>query len=115
MPHCVIEYSHNLEQILPPLTLMETVKQACIASNLFSPEDVKVRAFPYQHFLAAGSEEYFIHVTLKMLSGRRIEQKECVSRMILQTLTQLALKNAGLTVEICDIDKASYAKKVFIS
>ena len=30
MPHCILEYSQNLEQEVPPVDLLEAIKNACI-------------------------------------------------------------------------------------
>ncbi|MCV2403872.1 5-carboxymethyl-2-hydroxymuconate Delta-isomerase [Marinomonas sp. C2222] len=110
MPHCIIEYSQNTEQKIPVSNIMEEVKVACIRSSLFSPEDVKVRAFACNHFVAAGEEEGFIHVTLKILSGRTAEQKKSLSSLVLDNLVGLNFPQTILSVEVCDIDKASYVK-----
>ncbi len=33
MPHCIVEYSQNLEQEVAPIEWLEAVKTACIESQ----------------------------------------------------------------------------------
>ena len=115
MPHCILEYSQNLEQEVPPADLLEAIKRACIASTLFSVEDIKLRSFPYKSFITGGQEDAFIHVTLRILSGRTLEQKSQLSHLVLESLTQFSLKGVSFSVEVCDMDRDTYAKKVVFS
>lgn len=52
----------------------------------------------------------FVHVTLKILSGRNTEQKLCLSGAVLESLKTLGLTSVSITVEVVDIDRGSYAK-----
>ncbi|MBJ7536706.1 5-carboxymethyl-2-hydroxymuconate Delta-isomerase [Marinomonas transparens] len=115
MPHCIVEYSQNLEQEVPPADLLEAVKNACLASALFTEEDVKLRSSPYKSFMTAGREDAFIHVTLRILSGRTTEQKRDLSQRVLEALTGFSLTEVSFTVEICDMERDSYSKKVVLS
>ena len=54
----------------------------------------------------------FIHVTLKILSGRSIEQKTMLSRSVLGMLEMFVLEKASISVEVVDIERESYAKVV---
>ncbi|ETI58140.1 5-carboxymethyl-2-hydroxymuconate Delta-isomerase [Marinomonas profundimaris] len=115
MPHCILEYSQNLEQEVPPADLLEAIKSACVASAIFSLDDIKLRSFPYKSFLTGGQEDAFMHVTIRMLSGRTQEQKKQLSHLILEALTQFSLTDVSLSVEMCDMDRETYAKKVVLS
>lgn len=115
MPHCIVEYSQNLEQEVPPADLLEAVKEACLASALFNPQDVKLRSFPFKSFLSVGQEDAFIHVTLRVLSGRTEDQKKQLSHLVLEALTQFSLNNVSFSVEVCDMDRDTYAKQVVLS
>ncbi|MFT2099424.1 5-carboxymethyl-2-hydroxymuconate Delta-isomerase [Marinomonas sp. 2405UD66-6] len=115
MPHCILEYSQNLEQEVPPAELLETVKEACVASNLFSVEDIKLRSSAYKSFITGGQEDAFIHVMIRLLSGRTKEEKKQLSTLVLNALTQFSLKDVSLSVELCDMNRDTYAKKVVLS
>lgn len=110
MPHCVIEYSDTLDA-KPILT---AVFDGALQSGLFEPggADIKVRAQSYQQHISGAEHRDFIHVQLRILSGRNLEQKQHLSQCVLDKLLQLGQVSCSHTVEVIDIDRASYAKKV---
>ncbi|MEC8082660.1 MAG: 5-carboxymethyl-2-hydroxymuconate Delta-isomerase [Pseudomonadota bacterium] len=112
MPHCIIEYSQNLEQEVPPLDWMEAVQQACIESALFKPADIKLRAFACKHFITGGVQDAFVHVSVRMLPGRNKQQKSELSQSVLDALSRFSVKQVSLSVEIIEMDGESYLKKV---
>ena len=110
MPHCIIEYSKELETEVEPSTLLSSVYYGAFESELFSESDIKVRALAFDHFTTGNTRQNFIHVTVKILSGRNIGQRTKLSQLILHKLNKLALKSVSLTVEITEIEKESYVK-----
>ena len=48
MPHCVIEYSSGLEKVIDMSQLMIKLQFVIVASQLFDPSAVKLRAIKYQ-------------------------------------------------------------------
>ena len=110
MPHCIIEYSDTLNA-KPILT---AVFEGAQRSDLFEPggTDIKVRAQPYQQHISGAEHHHFIHVQLRILSGRNLAQKQHLSQCVLEQLLKLDLISCSHTVEVIDIDRASYAKKV---
>lgn len=112
MPHCIVEYSINLNDESFNNTLMRAVYSATLSSGLFSSNDIKVRAIPYTYYTAQNEEQGFVHVVLKILSGRELEQRSLLSGLVLDELDKLSLNEVSLTVEVIEIEKASYAKVV---
>ena len=115
MPHCIIEHSSSIDS----KTLIPLVFNASMESSLFEKDgsDIKVRVVPFTHYQtgvlqSAASPADFIHVTLKILSGRNTEQKLMLSKLVLESLTTLTLKGCSTSVEVVDIDRASYSKVV---
>lgn len=53
----------------------------------------------------------FIHVTLRVLSGRNQQQKKGLSERMLGKLDNLGLTSVSLTVEMIDMDRETYAEK----
>jgi len=110
MPHCIVEHSASLDsELLVPLVFAGALK-----SELFETDgrDIKVRAIPYCSYLTGPEKSDFVHVVLKILSGRTVEQKQMLSRLVLAQLQTLELQPCSFTVEVMDIDRASYAKFV---
>jgi len=54
----------------------------------------------------------FIHVTLKILSGRTSEQKSHLANTVLDTLVALNYSALSITIAIEDMDRDSYRKIV---
>ncbi|MFT2112700.1 5-carboxymethyl-2-hydroxymuconate Delta-isomerase [Marinomonas sp. 2405UD68-3] len=108
MPHCIIEHSSTLDgEVLMPL-----VFTGMMNSELFQVDDVKVRTQSFSHYQTAHEKTDFIHVTLKILSGRNTEQKSRLSQCVLEQITTLGLTEGSISVEVMDIDRASYVKVV---
>jgi 5-carboxymethyl-2-hydroxymuconate isomerase len=112
MPHCIIEYSSNIESIVDVPALLKSVYQGALASSLFAPEDIKCRAIPYMHSYIGESSSDFIHVVLKILQGRNEQQKADLSVHVLKALKALPFTDISITVEVVDIEVSSYQKEV---
>lgn len=110
MPHCVVEHSADIEGRV----LTSLVHQGALASGLFEAEgsDIKVRALPYTNYITGSVDISFVHVTVKILSGRSAEQKSALSQLVLDQLRSASMVNCSLSVEVADIDRGSYVKDV---
>jgi 5-carboxymethyl-2-hydroxymuconate isomerase len=111
MPHAIIEFSQSLTLQLDPETLMARVFDGAVNSALFDETDIKVRAMTFGYHKSGRSDKHFIHVTMKLLSGRTLEQKAYLSRCVMAELDKLNLDSLSLTVEALDIERASYLKR----
>jgi 5-carboxymethyl-2-hydroxymuconate isomerase len=112
MPHCVIEYSINLNDDSFRVELMQAVYCATHSSELFDSGDIKVRAIPFAYYAAQNKEQGFVHVVLKILSGRTLKQRSLLSGLVLEKLENLSLLQVSLSVEVVEIERASYAKAI---
>ena len=112
MPHCIVEYSVELEDVLTPAMLMEAVHDGTLGSGLFDGPDIKTRLVAYTHYQVGNERKPFVHVAAKILSGRTSEQKQMLAKSILDKMRALELTNISLTVEVLDMDRSSYAKCV---
>ena len=120
MPHAIIEYSEsitqntaqNTAQKLTPAQLLSVVYESTLASELFNKTDIKVRAIPYASHQSGADHTDFIHVTLKILAGRTVEQRNHLSKRVLKELSTLPLTSVSLSVEVCNIETASYNKQI---
>ncbi|MGP5191624.1 5-carboxymethyl-2-hydroxymuconate Delta-isomerase [Vreelandella alkaliphila] len=110
MPHSIVEHSASLDgELILPL-----VFSGAMTSALFEADgsDIKVRSIAYQSYLTGQATSEFVHVVLKILSGRTPAQKQMLSRSVLAQLQTLELPRCSLTVEVVDIERASYSKWV---
>ena len=110
MPHCLVEHSNNLDSDL----LVQNVFSAVLGSGLFESDgsDIKVRGMIYGNYLTGPNRSSFIHVVLKILSGRTPEQKSYLSNVVIDNLVTLNYNEISITVEVVEIDRDSYGKVV---
>ncbi|SFC60660.1 5-carboxymethyl-2-hydroxymuconate Delta-isomerase [Pseudoalteromonas denitrificans] len=112
MPHCIVEYSIDLERKIEITQLNHAVFNSALKSELFEEQDIKVRAIGYAHFQTGKYRSDFIHVVVKVLNGRTFEQQKNLSALVLQALDNLGVSSISLTVEIVEIEADLYAKLV---
>ena len=110
MPHCIIEYAEQITDILPVEQLMHAVYKGANQSELFDPADIKVRASAYTNFYLPSSALAFVHVNLKILSGRDLTQRKRLTKSVADQLERLGIEDSVITVEVTDIEKDSYLK-----
>lgn len=108
MPHCIIEHSDTIDDS----KLISLVFDGVMASELFDADggDIKVRSQSYNMYLVGNKKSNFVHVALKILSGRNDEQKVRLSQLVLYKLKSIGLGDCSITVEVIDIDRVSYSK-----
>lgn len=110
MPHCVIEYSNDLDKKKEIIQTVEMINQNLVDSKLFDKKTIKIRAIPISTYLIGGEKISFIHTTIRLLKGRTDKQKEVLSKKILNTLSNKYHLVENISVEIIDINPNCYAK-----
>ncbi|MEZ8720969.1 5-carboxymethyl-2-hydroxymuconate Delta-isomerase [Vibrio pomeroyi] len=110
MPHCIIEHSSTIK----PDQLNNKVFLGALNSGLFEADgrDIKVRSVAYEHYQTGTTKEDFIHVTLRILSGRSDANKATLSNTVMTQLESLSLVDASITIEVVDMDRSSYSKVI---
>ncbi|MGF1849148.1 5-carboxymethyl-2-hydroxymuconate Delta-isomerase [Vibrio lentus] len=110
MPHCIIEHSSSIKSD----ELNNKVFLGALNSGLFEADgrDIKVRSIDYQNYQTGTTKADFIHVTLRILSGRSDENKATLSNTVMMQLESLSLVDASITIEVVDMDRNSYSKVV---
>lgn len=112
MPHIVVEYAGHLDETHCMNTLCKTLFDAAATSGVFpDTSSIKVRALPCPFSLIGTEPQSFAHVTIRLLAGRDDAVKAELTRTILATLDQALPEVGSLSVDIKDIDTASYAKR----
>lgn len=110
MPHCVIEYSSDLEENDKMFETVKIVNQQLVDSKLFDNRTIKSRALPISVYLTGGERVPFIHTTIRLLEGRTDREKEDLSKKVLQALFRKYKVVKDISVEVIDINKTSYSK-----
>ena len=110
MPHCVIEYSNDLEKNNDMFNMVQMVNQKLIDSELFDNKTIKTRAIPVSKYLIGGEISPFIHTTIRLLEGRTEKTKEQLSNNVLNLLSEKYKLVKNISVEVIDINKKFYSK-----
>jgi 5-carboxymethyl-2-hydroxymuconate isomerase len=117
MPHLTVEYTSNLIG-LDVRQVLATLNAALAESGHFDSPDIKSRAVRLDDILIGDGTDFgaYVHVTLRLMEGRAAEIKARLGARLLAELRKF-LRNdrpypVQLTVEICELDRSSYAKVV---
>ena len=112
MPHVIIEHSEDVAAQISVDDLMAAVHDAAMASELFPEYDIKTRVIAYRHHRTGQTRDAFVHVAVHLLDGRSEAQKAALADGILAKIEPLLPRVASVGVEIVDIHRASYRKRV---
>ncbi len=112
MPHCIIEYAEEVAAEVDIDELVEAVHLGAMDSGLFPEYDIKTRAIAYAHHRTGQTRDSFVHVTVHLLDGRDDAQKAGLSEGVLARIEPMLPGVVSVGVEICDMHRASYRKRV---
>ncbi len=112
MPHLIIEHAAEVAEQIAIDELVTAAHEAAFASGLFPEYDIKTRAIAYQHHQTGQTRDSFVHVAVHLLDGRSDEQKSDLSERILARIEPMLPDVASVGVEIIDMHRASYRKRV---
>ena len=112
MPHLVIEYSEDVAEQADIDAIVGAAHDGAMDSGLFPEYDIKTRATGYRYHRTGQTRDSFVHVAVHLLDGRTDEQKIQLSEALLARIEPLLPEVASVGVEILDIHRASYRKRV---
>ncbi len=112
MPHVIIEYSEEIAGQVDLDAVVDAAHAGAMASGLFPEYDIKTRAIGYARHRTGQTRDSFLHVTLRLLSGRDDAQKAALSESVLDAIEPLLPRVVSVGVEIVDMHRASYRKRV---
>jgi 5-carboxymethyl-2-hydroxymuconate isomerase len=112
MPHCIIEYSSDIADQVSICDLVAAAYRGVLSSELFTEYDIKTRAFACRHHQTGSTQDSFVHVTVRLLSGRDDRQKADLSEKVLAHIEPVLPSVITVGVEICDMHRDSYRKRV---
>ena len=110
MPHCIIDYSEDIAVEIDDL--MEAVHRGAMDSGLFPEYDIKTRALAFNQHRTGQTRDSFVHVAIHLLDGRSDAQKAGLSEGVLARIEPLLPGVVSVGVEIIDMHRASYRKRV---
>ena len=89
MPHIIVEYTDNIHNDLNINEILQGINDSLIShKDLFSANGIRSRAVKLTNYkVGTGlNNDAFIHVTVKIASGRTKEAKETVLEQLFKTL-----------------------------
>lgn len=110
MPHLIIEYPQDIIAAERVEATLGKVHQAALGTGLFEESHIRIRAIPLTHYRHGGKQEPFIHVQCRIHAGRPDEKKRQLSEAVLTVIRKEELPVKVITVEVVEMDKASYAR-----
>lgn len=117
MPHIIVEYTPNLTDLPFDAMLASVTRRLADSPEVEDEADLKARVIPADKFRVglADSQRGFIHVTLRILEGRTEEAKRDFSQRVADGMLEHMPTfpdgmTAHLSVEVVDMDRASYRK-----
>ena len=114
MPHFIIECSQDVVEQESPEAIMQAVYDVAEATGLFAVNDIKVQLRPYQYFKLGKGKRNFIHIFGYIMEGRNTEQKQNLSRRIIERLNEMFPAISILSINIAEFEKATYSNKALI-
>ena len=108
MPHCIIEYSSDVNMDSPQ-EVMSQVHDILVQVGGVQAANIKSRMIPCQDYLVNQGGETFVAFTLKLLPGRSPSLKTQLGKKILKTL-QSHMEADKVSVEIIELEKEFYFK-----
>lgn len=110
MPHIIVEYEEKLAQSVEISAILQAIHHSISKSGLFKSNQIKTRAYPFKNYTNAGEQKPYIHIQACIKSGRDVDNKKQFSQVILSSLKKLSIPASVITVEVIDMDRASYGK-----
>jgi len=119
MPHIIIEHSKNIfEKNLLKVGQEIQKIMADISEGNFDPDQVKIRCIQYQNYIVGleKSDENFIHISIKILSGRSLEIRKKLSLQTFEIVKSFyenlnsPQKRCDISVDIIEMERDVYKK-----
>lgn len=111
MPHISFEYSANLDGDLDMNGFCETLRAAAVATGVFEPAGIRVRAVRCADYLIADGhpDNAFIDLSVRLRGGRPLEMRKAATSAIFEAaeafLADLFVRRPlALSMEMRDID-----------
>lgn len=111
MPHFVIDCSENILHSKSAEEIISLVYDTAESTGLFNPQAINVRLNIFRDFKAGINQQAFISIFASIMEGRTHAQKNDLSRKIVSNLVKLFPDVPLISMNVRDIEKASYIDK----
>ena len=115
MPHFVIHSNKDFIERNDAERIIRCVYEQALASTLFSRSVLKVRIQPFEHSFVQGSEPDLIHIGAWIMGGRTDDQKKGLAESIVRSLKEMFPELPTLSIDVRDINPATYCNRDMIT
>lgn len=114
MPHFVLDCSQQILELKSPESIIQKVYDTASSTDLFIPEEIKVRINPFEYYSTGNTDDNFIHIFANIMEGRTSEQKEHLSKRIVSELKAMFPEVPIISINIRDFERATYCNKSMV-
>lgn len=114
MPHFVLDCSQQILELKSPESIIQKVFDTARSTDLFIPEEIKVRINPFRYYTTGNTDDNFIHIFANIMEGRTSEQKAHLSKRIVSELKAMFPEVPIISINIRDFEKATYYNKSMV-
>jgi len=111
MPHFTVEYAEAREIEERVADLLEALAAAAKASPIVNFPGLKLRAIPLRHYRVGGEIEPFVHVSIVMMDGPALTEREKLSHAVFAGTAEALPFVDQVTVEVRTTEPATYRKR----
>lgn len=116
MPHITVEYTHDLQEQIEINQLLPLIHETLLShEGVFSASGIRSRGVMIADYFRGGDnapiEDGFVHVILKILTGRSEDVKQKVLNHLLEVINNhlteyCGHKNVALSIELFEFNSA---------
>ncbi|MTI31202.1 5-carboxymethyl-2-hydroxymuconate Delta-isomerase [Xanthovirga aplysinae] len=111
MPHFIIECSENVLNFKSKDEILRKIYKVAEASQLFAPNDIKVRLNSFKDFIVGKDNADFIHVFASIMEGRSTEQKAQLSKEVVKNLIEILPEVPNIAMNVDEFEKSTYCNR----
>lgn len=111
MPHFIIEYSGNLDDVIDMSGLCHRVRETAAGIDAFPLAGIRVRALRVDHYaIADGNPDHgFIDISVRLRAGRPMDVKKDATKRLFDAVRafvepSMSARSIALSLEMRDID-----------
>jgi len=112
MPHFILEHANALTTDADIQDALQITLESGGRLDFINKADIKVRLASYTDILAGDGRTSFLHVTAYLLDGRSNDLKKELSTALLDDLGTRFSQVQCITVDVRDMNRACYAKRL---
>lgn len=113
MPHIIVEYAATLAEKHDLDALCKELFEAAMSTSAFdTAKDIKVRTLPATHWFQQVDNPSFAHITVRLLEGRTLAQKQEVTSTLLEAAASCLTDVGSISVDIKEIERATYERRM---